>query len=345
MFPELTPRQEYLLDLIIREYVDSPKTSGVGSKLLADRYALEISSATIRNEMAALTNLGLLQQPHTSAGRIPTETAYRYFVSRLVKEEALPVQERHLINHQFHQVRSDVDQWARLAASVLSQHTQNASIVTSLHAEQSRFKHLELISTRERQVLMVLVLQGGSVQQQLISLSEPVPQTQLSAVASRLNERLFDKTTHDISTIPQVGDALEQDVRTIVLNLMRRSDTLSAGQVYRDGLQHLLAVNGFGESARAQQVLQLLAEHTFIESILTRLLDPGIGVVQVVIAGQSDLAELTDVAMVISRYGTAQVGTGALGVVGPTRMGYERAISAVRYVSGLLTEMVSESYG
>lgn len=345
MLPELSPRQALLLDLIIRDYIESPKGSGVGSRILAERYGLDYSAATIRNEMAYLTALGLLQQPHTSAGRIPTEAGYRYFVERLMQEEALPAPERSIINQQFNQVRSDVDQWGRLAASVLSQHTRKAAIVTSLHSEQARFKHLELIATRERQVLMVLVLQGGSVQQQMITLAEPLDQLALSAAATQLNQRCFDKTAAEVHALVTGSDALQQDVLRIVLSVMNRSDALAVGQVYRDGLQHLLSAHGFAEASRVEQILRVLTENTFIEGLLNRLLDPGIGVVQVVLAGEGGLHELSDCGVVIARYGTSEVGTGALGVLGPLHMEYGRAISAVRYVSGLLTEMVSETYG
>ncbi|HIE56701.1 MAG TPA: heat-inducible transcription repressor HrcA, partial [Anaerolineales bacterium] len=181
----LTERQRLILALVVREYVES--TQPVGSKRLADAYSLSFSPATVRNDMAVLTDAGYLQQPHTSAGRIPTEEGYRYFVSQLMGQVSLPAQVERTIAHQFYQARHDYDQWMRLAASILARQVQAASLVTSLHPTHSRLKHLELIATRGRQVLMVLVLEGGEVRQQVLALNEPVPQERLSQVANWLN--------------------------------------------------------------------------------------------------------------------------------------------------------------
>ena len=158
---ELSERQKNLLLIIIRDYIDSAQP--VGSKRLVEHYHLDLSSATIRNEMSALTELGYLRQPHTSAGRVPTEEGYRFFVGQLMNQAELPKAVQHTISHQFRQARSDVDQWMHLAASVLAHQSQGASVVTAPHAESARFQHVELISTQGRQVLMVLVLIGGEV--------------------------------------------------------------------------------------------------------------------------------------------------------------------------------------
>jgi heat-inducible transcriptional repressor len=160
----LTERQETILALIIHEYIDTAEP--IGSKRVVDKYSLGVSSATVRNEMTALTGAGLLRQPHTSAGRIPTEKGYRYFVRRLLGESDLSPSEKRLISHQFHQTKADADQWVRLAASVLAQHSRVASLVTAPRPDRAIFKHLELISTQARQVLLVLVLKGGDVRQQ-----------------------------------------------------------------------------------------------------------------------------------------------------------------------------------
>ena len=160
---ELTDRQKFLLTLVIHEYIKTAQP--IGSRHLVDRYKLEMSPATVRNEMGLLTERGYLRQPHTSAGRVPTEEGYRYFVGRLVQQTDLPITTRRTISHQFYQSRQDVEQWLRLAASVLAHQSRGASLVTAPHPEQARFKHLELISTRGRQVLMVMVLVGGEIHQ------------------------------------------------------------------------------------------------------------------------------------------------------------------------------------
>ena len=144
--PELSERQKNLLLVIIRDYIDSAQP--VGSKRLVEHYHLDLSSATIRNEMSALTELGYLRQPHTSAGRVPTEEGYRLFVSQMMNQAELPKAIQNNISNQFYQARADVDQWMHLAASVLAHQSQGVSVVTAPRAESLRFQHVELISTQ-----------------------------------------------------------------------------------------------------------------------------------------------------------------------------------------------------
>ena len=183
---ELTDRQKTLLMLVVRDYIETAQPAG--SQRLVAHYHLEMSSATIRNEMAALTEMGYLRQPHTSAGRVPSEDGYRYFVSHILHQAELPEAIQHTISHQFHQSRPEVEEWMTLAASVLARQSQAVSLVTAPHAMKSRFKHVELISTQGRQVLMVVVLLGGEVSQQILTLAEPAGQERLSAAAARINQ-------------------------------------------------------------------------------------------------------------------------------------------------------------
>src|SRR5512141_2811012 len=172
--PELTDRQKKLLLVIIRDYIDAAQP--VGSQRLVKRYRLDLSSATIRHEMAVLTEMGYLRQPHTSAGRVPTEEGYRIFVSEMMNQAELPESVQNTISHQFYQARPGVDQWMHLAASVLAHQSQGVSMVTAPRAEKVRFQHVELISTQGRQLLMVLVLVGGEVSKQIINMAEQVYQ-------------------------------------------------------------------------------------------------------------------------------------------------------------------------
>jgi heat-inducible transcriptional repressor len=185
---DLSERQRFLLSLVIHEYIRS--ANPVGSKHVVDHFSLDLSSATVRNELAVLTDMGYLRQPHLSAGRVPTEEGYRLFVGNIIHETELPESTQRTISHQFYQMKQDVEQWTRLAASVLAHQSRAASIVTAPHPEQSRFKHLELIASRGRQVLMVLVLVGGEILQRFLTLAEPVTQEQLSDAAATLSRIL-----------------------------------------------------------------------------------------------------------------------------------------------------------
>src|SRR5690554_5745018 len=179
MAERLTERQEQILGLMVRQYIETG--TPVGSQKLVDQFNLDFSPATVRNELAILDELGYLHQLHTSAGRVPTERGYRYFVQRLLGEFELPLREQQMIKHQFHQARLDMEQWMRLAAAILARTSRGASVVTAPRPRPNRFKHIELISTQGRLVLMILVLYGGDVKQQMLTLAEPLEQERLSA--------------------------------------------------------------------------------------------------------------------------------------------------------------------
>jgi len=340
---ELTERQRFLLSLVIHEYVRS--AAPVGSKHVVDEYNLEMSSATVRNEMSALTDLGYLRQPHLSAGRVPTEDGYRLYVSNIVQETELPDSTRRTISHQFYQMRQDVEGWTRLAASVLAHQSRAASLVTAPHPEESRFKHLELIAARGRQVLMVLVLMGGEILQRFITLAEPISQEQLSNVADRFNTlftgRNFEEITSDLSPL----NPLEQDFYQAILSEMEQADSMISGDVVLDGLTNVLAEPEFSTSGEARRALRVLEEKPLLNEILSRtvLQNQSMGGVQVLIGGEGIYDALSQVSIVLARYGTPGLATGTLGVLGPMRMPYGRTISIVRFLSGMLSDLVNDT--
>lgn len=337
MLKALTDRQELILSLVVRRFIETGQP--VGSKTLVDHYTLDVSPATVRNELAVLDQLGYLSQLHTSAGRIPTELGYRYFVQWLVGEIELPLHERQMISHQFHQARLDLEQWMRLAAAVLAHTSQGASIVTAPRLSVSRFRHLQLISTQGRQVLMILVFVGGQVQQQMLALAEPVSQIRLTAVAEKLN-KLYEGLTHEevYQRIRQLDDVLEFDVTRLVLDGMRRSDRRGISDIYRDGIANLVEDEG------TRQAVRVLEEGTILASVLKETLERDVSGVQVVIGGEGRWEDLKDCTMILARYGEPEQLSGTVAVVGPTRMPYGRNISAVRYVANLISGFVSEYY-
>lgn len=339
---ELTERQKTLLILIIRDYIESAQP--IGSKRLAEHYNLGLSSATIRNEMGALTEMGYLRQPHTSAGRVPTEEGYRYFVSQMMHQAELPESIQATISHQFYQARPGVEHWMTLAASVLAHQSQGVSVVTAPHTEKAKYKHVELISTQGRQVLMVLVMAGGEISQQILTLAEPVTQERLSQTASRLNGLLAGLAVDAIATLPSRSDALDQDILTIITQDMRRTAESVAGEIYTDGLTNVLSEPEFAESDDARRALKLFEERSTLQDLLARTtINSNVGGLQVLIGGEGEWEELRQCSIVLARYGVPGMATGMLGVVGPMRMSYARTIPTVRFVAGLLSDLVNDN--
>jgi heat-inducible transcriptional repressor len=340
--PELTERQKTLLLLIIRDYIESAQP--VGSKRLAEHYHIRLSPATIRNEMAALTDMGYLRQPHTSAGRVPSEEGYRYFVSQMMNQAELHESVQATISHQFHQSRADIDQWMTLAASILAHQSQGASVVTAPHADQAKFKHVELISTQGRQVLMVLVMVGGEVSQQILTLAEPVSQERLSQTAARLNGLLAGQAVDSIAALAARSDALDQDILILIVQDMRRMTERASGEIYTDGLSNVLSEPEFAESDEARRALKLFEKGSTLQDLLARsTINSNVGGLQVLIGGEGEWEELRQCSVVLARYGVPGLATGTLGVLGPMRMSYAKTIPTVRFVAGLLSNLVNDT--
>jgi heat-inducible transcriptional repressor len=340
---ELSERQRLILSLVIHEYIHT--AAPVASKHMVEQYKLDFSSATVRNELAELTEKGYLRQPHLSAGRVPTEKGYRLFVSNLVNDIDLPDSLRRTISHQFYQSRQDVEQWTRLAASVLANQSRGASLVTVPHPDHARFKHLELIGSRGRQVLMVLVLMGGEILQRLVMLPEVVSQERLSEVAAMLTNVLKNMSANQAAALTSKFDGLHKDAFLMVLEEMRQADSLVSGEVVLDGLTNVLAEPEFSGSEDARRALRVLEEKPMLQHLLseTILNTPTIGGVQVLIGGEGMWDSLSQCSVVLARYGTPGLATGTLGVLGPMRMSYGRTISIVRFVSGLLSDLVNDT--
>ncbi len=343
---ELSDRCQLILKLAIQEYTESTKP--VGSEALVRKYSLSYSSATVRNELAHLEELGLLTHLHTSAGRVPTDAGYRYFVENLMDRAALSAGEQRTIQHQFYQVRSELDQWMYLAAAVLARSTRNAAVVTPLRANEVRVKHLELIGIHDTIVLLVLVLHDGAIKQQTLTTDTIVGQDELTQSAQRLNSLLQDKMTVAINELArQHLDPPFTNVERIVIDVVVRAMRQREGQIneplYHDGLLEMLAQPEFENVHRVRSLLEILEDGTGLGPLIPQALaNDG---VQVVIGGEHGRDKMREYSVILSRYGYGEAVAGIIGLIGPTRMSYPRSISTVRYISTVMSELLADLYG
>src|SRR5690606_28357409 len=236
--PDLTRRQEEILSLIIQSYTTTLEP--VSSKHLVDVFNLGVSSATIRNKMAVVKDKDYVSAPHTSAGRVPTEKGYRYFVRRMLKIGDLSLSERIRISEKMQEQPLATEQWMRLAATILARTAQSAALVTPPISETSRFKHVELISIQGRLVLMVLVLHSGNVHQQMLNLAESLPQASLSQSAQRVNDLCLNLTANEVRMKSVQLPLLEREVAELAADLMDKADTHQVRFIYREGLSSII---------------------------------------------------------------------------------------------------------
>lgn len=336
---DITPRQQKILQVIISEYIQSG--TPIGSQSLVHKHQLDVSSATVRNEMAMLEELGFLTQPHTSAGRIPTEAGYRYFVERLMGDAQLSPTEQLMIQHQFHQARLELDQWMRLSAAVLAHTTQSASVVTSPKVDQCHLKHVELISIHDHVALLILVLQEGTIKQQIIQLEEPHTQDELRSISRQITEIWANGNSSMIAATAVALTELAEQVAAVVIDTMQRVDNRKTSELYHAGLLHLLEEHSVKNNT-LEQIVRVVEERQLLEQLIGQNLpDKG---VQIIIGGEGKWDDLSQVSLILSRYGSTEGASGALGVVGPIRMPYGRAVSIVQYMSHLMSNLISDLY-
>lgn len=339
---KLSDRQKIILSLVVHEHIKG--SQAVASNALIRDYGLNISSATVRAELNTLTELGYLRQPHTSAGRVPTEEGYRYFVNHLIKQSNLPATTRNTINHQFYQSDRGLHQWLPLAASVLATQNRAISIVTAPHTDVVTFKHLELISIRGSQVLIVLVLVGGEIRQQIVSMDSIYNQKQLSELADKINSLCENATIADLEKTKLPDEPLAQPILKAIQEQMRDSEALVTGELFLDGLTNVLEPDKFPEPSDARAALKLIEERQLLDDLMSRtILNEEIGGVQVLIGGEDTWTELRDWSVILTRYGIPDQVSGTLGILGPIRMPYGHAINTVRFVGDLLSELIAES--
>jgi heat-inducible transcriptional repressor len=343
MMAGLSERQKLVLALLVRDYVETAEP--ISSGRLVENYHLDFSSATVRNEMAALEQRGYLFQPYTSAGRVPTIDGYRYYVQQLMGTDELPAHIQEMIRHQFYQARHAVDDWLSLSASVLAQHSKVASIVTPLHTERARLKHLALLSTRGRQVMLVIILNSGEVHQHTLVMEEQYSQDELDAKANQINQLAAGMDAAELEGIrEEIKDSSIKEVFEELYQIINQSEVISSGDVYRDGLANMLSEPEFSEPERAKQTLELFEDRGMLDDLLSRtIFETGASGVHVIIGGEETWAQLGDCSLIIARYGSREHAMGAVGILGPLRMAYSRGVSTVRFVSDLMSELVSES--
>ncbi len=336
----LTERRAQLLSLIIGEYVDTAMP--VGSDAIVRRFDLPFSSATIRNEMARLEDEGYITHPHTSAGRVPADKGYRYYVEALMQERDLPSEVKQTIRHQFHQAGREEDEWVHLSAAVLARAVENAAVVTLPRTPESHLKRLELVGIQDGAALLVIVLQQARVKQQVLIFPEPMDQDQLTAIANHLNAAFRGHTADEIRGSQAQLTQMEWHVANAIREIMSASDRGGYDEAYLEGVRNVLQKPEFGTSDKMLNLLEVLEQRNLTKLIPFREISAD--GVTVMIGAENEEDAMHDYSVVISPYGVPGGISGAMAVVGPTRMRYSQTISTVRFIAGLMSEMLATYY-
>lgn len=341
-------RSQAILRAVIEEYVNTAQP--VGSLALVERYGLGVSSATVRNILAELEQAGLLTHPHTSAGRMPTDAGYRFYVESIAETMPLPAVEQLMIRHQFGQVEFASEHWFRLAATTLAGLTRSAGLATPAKPSAAHVRRVDLVAVNERMASLILVLREGSIKQAAVPLDEDdaVDQATLNKVAALLNERLTDATAsraEQLLAAASGADIVERVAKRVgerIVRVLRDFDEAAVEEVFSDGLLNVMEAPEFAQSDKLRQVFTALENRAYLGELVGSVAEGGR--IRVFIGAENHPLEMHEVSLVLAPYGRPGRAIGVVGVLGPTRMSYPQAIGTVRFVSGLMNELVDHLY-
>ena len=353
---DINNRARKILSAVVHEYLATG--DAVGSRTVTRRHGIDLSAATVRNVMSDLEDAGLLKQPHTSAGRVPTDQGLRFFVDSLLKVRSVNTREREELTQRYSINTDDLDSALRDASKVLAELSSHTVVLITPRPESEILEHVEFVRLRENQLLAVLVGKSGHVQNKIVTVTEPITNDELEGIHRYLNERLSGLTLDEVRA--RVHAELEHE-RSQYQALERRTIEMKALEIQRQALgdvagseviiegQGRLLENVVGEAAEQLAKMKALFRTLEERRHLVDLLDHTAGAdgIRVFIGAETQIDELADFSIIAAPYGgTGTKGDegrplGTLGVIGPTRMNYSKVISLVDFTAQLVSGVIS----
>jgi heat-inducible transcriptional repressor len=341
---DLDPREREILRSVILAHTSSGEP--VGSKTLSRERGLDLSPATIRNIMSDLAEKGFLTQPHTSAGRIPTDRGYRMYVDQLMEPARMAPGQVQAIDEALLRSRGEIPELLGEASRQLSRFSKHVGVVLAPEMRRIVVEHLEFVRLEKQRVVAILVDRAGVVHNRILDVDDPLEQEELDRIGRQLSEQYSGFTLPKMreAVLRRMSEETAQCDRLVAasLELGRRAvDLEAAGDVFVEGASNLLASPEFANLQRMRLLFRTLEEKSRLVELLNRILE-GEGV-QVVIGRENQLSDLADLSVVASTYGAGDRVMGTVGIVGPTRMEYARAVALVEHLARVLTRLLSST--
>jgi len=337
-------RAKKILHAVVSEYLATGEA--VGSQTVTRRYGLDVSAATVRNVMGDLEEAGLLKHTHTSAGRIPTDRGLRYYVDTLLRVRSLTAGEKDDIRERFGGASADLPEMMHRTTRLLRELSHLTVVVQAPRPEADVIEHLEFVRLREGQLLAVIASSSGQIQNKLVPIDFPLQPAELDGINNYLNSLMsgltLDQVRARLAAEIESERAIHDKVAARALQLASAAVPVyapPAAEVFVDGQSNLLS--GQTDVERAKVLLRTLEEKDLIVKLLDRTLSaPGICVF---IGAEANLADLTDISVVASPYGTDGRPLGTIGVIGPSRMNYSRVIPLVDFTAEMISDVLTRA--
>jgi heat-inducible transcriptional repressor len=338
---ELNEREKSILRSIIQQFILT--ASPVGSRNITKRYDLGISPATVRNIMSDLEDSGFIDHPHTSAGRIPTDKGYRFYVDSLMNIQAIDHDEKKIIDKEFENKIEDRDDLLRITSSILSKITRQLACVTYPRLETGSLEKLQIMCLSSTKILVVISIKGGLVKTITIEFASEIKESQISSVQNLLNERLTGLSFKEIrATFSERFKDVEEDQKAIIRLFLNSADKVfkdvrNSDNIYITGAKNVIQQPEFEDPERFQSVIELLEDKDIIVHIFDKTEDMNLDDVYVSIGKENEDQKLADYSLISKEYKIGDI-SGHLGIIGPKRMEYSKVIAIVDYVAKILTE-------
>jgi heat-inducible transcriptional repressor len=343
---EVNDRAREILHWAISTFVATGKP--VGSRKIARHSRERLSAATVRNIMAHLEEMGYLLQPHASAGRVPTDKAYRFYVDNLLEKRELSPNERSIIDHDLRPDDSAEHLMAR-TSHVLSRVSNHIGIVISPPISRVALQHIQFVKLIDSRILVILVSRAGIVQNRIIHCEEDLTQTELEQAGKYIVAHFKDRTLQEIQAL--LAQMIQQEralydkfmQRVIMLSSSTFSDVVQDldAEIYLDGASNLIKAPEFSDINRMRALFETIEQKNKLASLISRCIEGDLQEVRIAIGTENALPGIEDCTLITSRYQVDERTHGSLGILGPTRMEYGRAISLVDYVARLFSRVLA----
>ena len=331
----LDDRKSAILRAVVQQYIETAQP--VGSSTVSARTDVAVSSATVRNDMTLLERDGYLVQPHTSAGRIPTENGYRFFVDTLAGPGPLSPANVRLVRDFFATTHGELEQMLAETSRLLSDVTGTAAVVVGEATEVSTVRSVQLVDLSARTILAVMVMSNGAIVKRSIDLAEDVDPDGLHAAQVLVSDGLVGSSVTSLARFAIDSAAPGSSLATDAVSALREGAEAEGQQMFVDGRSRI--AGSFDARETIEAVLGILEQQFVVVSLLKELVDGGLAVS---IGSESGVAPLANCSLVVAPYRVGGESAGAIAVLGPTRMNYPETLSAVAVVSQRLTRLLSE---
>lgn len=335
---DMSERKLRILQAIVGDFIRSAEP--VGSRTLSKKYDMGISPATIRNEMSDLEEMGFLTHPHTSAGRVPSDKAYRLYVNNLMKRYELPEDEKKIIAKKLTKGVIELDKTIQHAASLLSELTNLTSFAITPNQDQNKLKYVNLLPVDETTVVLMIVAENGKVSNTAVKLRVPYTEEQLTLLSKVMT---FNYRGHSLSNILTIDiiknfetdiEAMNKLAESIRPNFINTLESMLNIELYFDGLTNIFAIPEYNDIERAKLFLEVLNQKEYLTDVLVNRDD---GVI-ITIGNEHDNDLMRDCSLITATYHMDGKMVGKLGVIGPTRMKYDEVTSIIEYITDNLSQ-------